>query len=94
MENCKPYTMSATGNVGGTQGTVPQKFCGALVTAALGAGGAVLVRNGQGGAIVAALPASSAIGVNQFPTIPVQCDRGVYFDLNGGSGTVTVFIDN
>jgi len=95
MDTLKPYSHSATGYVGpaGTVASQINKFAGFVVTTALGAGGAILIRNGPSGTIVGAIPASSAIGYSFDVPIPILCPLGVYFDLNGGTGTVTVYAD-
>lgn len=94
MDTLKAFSHSATGYVGpaGTTISNVNKFGGCVVTTAT-ATAAILIRNGPSGTIVASIPASSAAGYNFMPNIPVLCPLGVYFDLNGGTGTVTVFAD-
>lgn len=90
----KAFSHAATAYVG-PAGTVPHanKYAGVLVTTAT-ATAAILVRNGAAGTIVASIPASSAAGYTQAPIEPVFCPNGVYFDLNGGTGTLTVFVED
>ena len=90
----KAFSHAATAYVG-PAGTDPHlnKYGGCLVTTAT-ATASILIRNGASGTIVGSIPASSAAGYTQAPVEPVVCDRGVYFDLNGATGTVTVFVED
>lgn len=94
MDTLKPFSHSATGYVGpaGTTISNVNKFGGCTVTTVT-ATAAILIRNGPGGTIVQSIPASAAVGTNYTPVMPILCPLGVYFDLNGGTGTVTVFAD-
>ena len=92
MENLKNYSMSATGLVAGGVARI-NKFGGLCVSTAT-ATATILIRDGAAGPIIAAVPAASAAGYNIIPSIPVQANNGVYFDLNGGTGTISVWIDN
>jgi len=94
MDTLKPYSHSATGYVGPAGSTVSNvnKYGGFVVTTAT-ATAAILIRNGPSGTVVASIPASSAIGYSHTPLHAILCPLGVYFDLNGGTGTVTVFAD-
>jgi len=94
MENLKAFSHSATGYVGPT-GTTPHanKYGGCVVTTAT-ATAAILIRNGAAGTIVDAIAASSAIGTKRDPSYPIVCPLGVYFDLNGGTGTITVYVED
>lgn len=94
MESLKAFSMNATGYVG-PAGAVSHanKYGGFVVTTAT-ATASILIRNGAGGTIVESIAAASAAGTRYTSNHPIVCPSGVYFDLNGGTGTVTVFIDD
>ncbi len=94
MDSLKAFSHAATGYVG-PAGAVshPNKFGGQVVTTAT-ATAEHLIRNGVGGTILAAIPVTSAIGFNIMPPLPIVAPAGVYLDLNGGTGTVTIYVDD
>jgi len=94
MESLKAFSHSATGYVGPAGAvTHVNKFGGVVVTTAT-ATAALLIRNGVGGTILAAIPVTSAIGYNIMPPVPIVAPAGVYLDLNGGTGTLTIYVDD
>lgn len=92
--NLKPFSHAATGYVGPAGTTSHYNKFGGFVVTTTTATAAILIRNGAGGTIIASIPAASAAGYSQVLDNPIFCTNGVYFDLNGATGTVTVFIED
>lgn len=88
----KAFNTNASGYVLGTQAGQFNVYYGFVVTTAT-ATAALLIRNGLSGTVLGAIPITSAIGYNQFPGMGITADEGLYFDLNGGTGAVTIFYD-
>lgn len=88
----KAFSTSATGYVAGSQAGQFNVYYGFVVTTAT-ATATLLIRNGSAGTVLGAIPVTSAIGYNQFPAVGIGADDGLYLDLNGGTGTVTIFYD-
>lgn len=92
--NLKPFSMAATGYVGPAGSASHYNKYGGFVVTTATATAPILIRNGAGGTIVESIPAASAAGTRYTPSNPIACPAGVYFDLNGGTGTVTVLIED
>lgn len=82
-----PVSVAATGAVG-----VPGCGYGGYTVTTATATAAILVRNGAAGTIIDSIPASTAAGSTKALTVALKCPNGVYFDLNGGTGTVVLHI--
>ena len=88
--NSTPF--SATGKVASGSEVV---YHGYIVTTAT-ATATILIRktDAAGGQIVDAIPASTAIGANHYFSDGISCEGGLYFDLNGGTGTVNILYES
>lgn len=55
----------------------------------------ILVRDGTDatGVIVDSIPAATAVGGTKSLVHPIQCTKGIFFDLNGATGTVQVLYE-
>lgn len=92
MSKCKSTPFSATGIVAnGSEVT----YHGYTVTAAT-ATATILIRKGTSasGQIVDAIPATTAIGSTKTFTDGISCEGGLFFDLNGATGTVNVHYES
>jgi hypothetical protein len=54
---------------------------------------AILIRDGVSGLVIDTLPIGTAAGAVHTLTAPVATNNGLYFDLNGGTGTVNVLYE-
>lgn len=70
------------------------KYYGYNVTAVT-ATATIFVRDGidNTGVIVDAIPAATAVGAVKTLAHPILCTKGIYFDLNGATGTVNVLYE-
>ena len=91
MEGVKYKVVSASGSV--SLGF--SKYWRCIVTAAT-APATLLVRNSTtagSGDIIDAIPVTSAIGYSHLLNCPIDCSTGITFDLNGGTGTITLMYE-
>lgn len=78
-------SMSASGAIGGNNGV----YYGYTVTAVT-ATAAINIRNGSGGQIVDVIPSGTAAGATKSLAHGLSLDDGIYFDINGATGTVVI----
>lgn len=92
MAKCKSTPFSATGQVAHGSEVV---YHGYTVTTAV-ATAAILIRKGTSasGQIVDSIPSGTAAGATKYLTDGISCDGGLFFDLNGGTGTVNVLYES
>ncbi len=92
MAKTKSTPFSATGQVATGSEVV---YHGYIVTTAV-ATAAILIRKGTStsGQIVDSIPASTAVGSFHYFSDGISCEGGLYFDLNGGTGTVNVLYES
>lgn len=83
-----PVSRNATGAVG-----VPGGGYGGYTVTAATATAAILIRDGAAGTIIDSIPASTAAGTTKALDCALKCTQGVYFDLNGGTGTVVIHLE-
>lgn len=90
MEACKYKIMAASGAV--SKGL--SKYFGYTVNTAV-ATAAILVRDGltNAGPIIDTIPTSTAAGITKSLSIPVTASNGIFFDLNGGTGTIAILYE-
>lgn len=92
MAKAKSRPFSATGQIAHGSEVV---YHGYIVTTAT-ATAAILIRKGTSasGQIVDSIPASTAAGSTKYLSDGISCEDGLYFDLNGGTGTVNVLFES
>jgi hypothetical protein len=55
---------------------------------------AINIRKGaSNGQIIDVIPSGTAAGASKDRSLGVQCDGGLFFDLNGATGTVVIFYE-
>lgn len=80
--------MTASGLVGGASSS--SVYYGYTVTVAT-ATAAINIRKGSvSGQIIDVIPATTAAGSTKSLAHGLQCEGGVYFDINGATGSVVV----
>ena len=90
MAKCKSLPFSATGQVAYGSESV---YHGYTVTTATATAAILIRKTGASGQIVDSIPASTAAGTTKYLSDGISCDGGIYFDLNGGTGTVNVLFE-
>lgn len=54
----------------------------------------ILVRKGSAtGQIIDLIPSATAAGASKDRNLGVQCDGGLFLDMNGGTGSVVIFFE-
>jgi hypothetical protein len=92
MAKCKSTPFTASGQVAHGSEVV---YHGYTVTTAT-ATAAILIRKGTSasGQIVDSIPASTAAGTTKYLSDGISCEGGLYFDINGATGTVNVLYES
>lgn len=81
--------LTASGQVGQSNAV----YYGYTVTV-LTAVAAVNIRKGSlTGQIIDVIPVGTTAGTSKDRSLGVQCDGGIFLDLNGGSGTFVIFYE-
>lgn len=91
MAKCKSTPFSATGQVAAGSEVV---YHGFIVTTATATATILIRKANASGQIVDAIAASSAIGTSRYYDAGISCEGGLFFDLNGGTGTVNVLYES
>lgn len=88
MERVLGESKSASGLVGGaSSSSVYYGYTVTVVTATA----AINIRKGTStGTIIDVIPAATAAGATKSLAHGIQCEGGIYFDINGATGTVVV----
>jgi hypothetical protein len=82
-------SLTASAQVG-QENAVYYGYTVTVVTAAA----AINIRKGSAsGQIIDVIPSATAAGASKDRSLGVQCDGGLFFDMNGATGTVVVFYE-
>lgn len=81
-------TMTASGLVGGASSS--SVYYGYTVTVVTATAAINIRRGSVSGQIIDVIPSATAAGATKHLAHGLQCEGGIYFDINGASGSVVI----
>ena len=81
-------TMAASGLVGGASSS--SVYYGYTVTVVTATAAINIRRGSSSGQIIDVIPSATAAGATKSLAHGIQCEGGIYFDINGATGSVVI----